>query len=755
MTQANTSSTAAQAIDSHLIPITFFDDKFAAVKYEDSLTLPDLADEIRRMTDRAKKKLPWLKLAIFGNIRTANNSLRSNDNVAYITGVEVDYDSGATTFDQAIERLEAAGLRALVYTSASHKPGVKEKWRVLCPASQPLPPEARHGLAAVLHGVLGPGIDGSASFTLSTAFYYGSVNSSPDHRVEVLDGDFIDLRVDLVAGAVGKPPRAAPDGTVNSGELNERSAPGEAPGYSDADIEAMLDKSQFKNSDGSGNWWDNMLAVVGSLVGRGLGDEAILERVMPFAYEDVNVRKFIESARKKWNVPDPDIEAGTLLGGDVLAAIAKDAPEATARARLVEPNWRERYVTGYPKPSLHNARLAIAALHVQCSADVFHNKLFMGRGEATELPLLPFHGEVTDDAIGSLRMTLSNTWGFDLTEKHVRDAVSIACRENCFDPVVDMLAEAEASWDGVERLDRMAVEHFNAEDTELNRQMVRKTMIAAVARARRPGCKFDTITVLEAPEGWNKSSAWAVLAGEGNFSDSSILGKAGREVQEELAGIWIHENAELAGITKAEVEVIKAFASRQVDRARPAYGHFLVEQPRRSIEVGTTNADRYLLSPTGNRRFWPITLLAPIDLGKLRAARLQLWGEAARYQALGESLTLDERLWAAAAVEQEERRVAHPWEAQLADMGHIVPVEGVGYHHHSNGVVHVIDGEERVSTAVIFKHVLNLSEGQMNMGHTKTLAAIMRAQGWKHGVFKLDGKTVKGYLRTKFRPSYR
>ena len=81
MTQANTSSTPTQAIDSHLIPITFFDDKFAAVKYEDSLTLPDLADEILRMTDRAKKKLPWLKLAKFGDIRTANNSLRSNDNV--------------------------------------------------------------------------------------------------------------------------------------------------------------------------------------------------------------------------------------------------------------------------------------------------------------------------------------------------------------------------------------------------------------------------------------------------------------------------------------------------------------------------------------------------------------------------------------------------------------------------------------------------------------------------------------------------
>ena len=58
---------------------------------------------------------------------------------------------------------------------------------------------------------------------------------------------------------------------------------------------------------------------------------------------------------------------------------------------------------------------------------------------------------------------------------------------------------------------------------------------------------------------------------------------------------------------KAEVETVKAFASRQVDRARPAYGHFLKKQPRHSIEVGTTNSDEYLQSQTGNRRFWPMT----------------------------------------------------------------------------------------------------------------------------------------------------
>ena len=96
---------------------------------------------------------------------------------------------------------------------------------------------------------------------------------------------------------------------------------------------------------------------------------------------------------------------------------------------------------------------------------------------------------------------------------------------------------------------------------------------------------------------------------------------------------------------KAEVETVKAYARRQSDRARPAYGHFLEDRPRRSIDFGTTNDDEYMLSQTGNRCFWGMKMVRPIDLEKLRADRLQIWGEAAHYQSQGEALTIDPALW--------------------------------------------------------------------------------------------------------------
>jgi hypothetical protein len=157
-----------------------------------------------------------------------------------------------------------------------------------------------------------------------------------------------------------------------------------------------------------------------------------------------------------------------------------------------EPNWRERHVDGSPAPSMHNARLAITAISVECSYDTFHERLLFGyKDDATRHTVAQFLGEVSDHGVMSLRRLLSDRFGFDLTEKHVRDAIISLALEHCFDPIADQLAEAEANWDGVPRLDRMAVDYFNCEDTPLNRACVRKTMIAAVARVRRPGCKFD------------------------------------------------------------------------------------------------------------------------------------------------------------------------------------------------------------------------------------------------------------------------
>jgi RecA-family ATPase len=196
------------------------------------MTLSELGDLILKTSKKSKDRLPWLKLATFGNKRTVKNCLRHNGNVLEIRGVEADYDAGKIGFDDAVEIARKAGLKALLYTSASYTDAAP-KWRIVLPTSRPLPPGEREKLVARVNGLYGGIFDG-ASFTLSQSYYFGAVGHNPAHRVEVVAGDFIDQRDDLDAGAIYK----------NKKSANGASKPAGAP---ERDwVESYLDETSLR-----------------------------------------------------------------------------------------------------------------------------------------------------------------------------------------------------------------------------------------------------------------------------------------------------------------------------------------------------------------------------------------------------------------------------------------------------------------------------------------------------------------------------
>jgi Virulence-associated protein E-like domain len=759
-----------------VVHVTFFANHAAATLTAENLTLAELAERVRNASARDKDKLPWLKLAKFGRKRSEGNSLRNNANITEITGIEIDYDIEIVGFDDAVRAVRELGIHALLYTSASHTPE-KPRWRILAPTSKPYPPEMRARLVARLNGYLKQKfgseiIAKSESFTLSQAFLFGWVCTKPNagHRAEVIDGSFIDLRADLETfEASGGPPSKKTEtytGTAGTSSIDWtivekhkgwlKSAADLPSDFSTKGRAIIVHSGNLKDLqfdlDHAGlalkpyaSWSEVSFALVAIFKADGRFSN---EQIAAAALADLECNQHITKITNEAN----QRRAVERL---IMRSYAQAQPKKWRNLPTLE--WRERRNDGSPLPSMHNARLAIVALGIECKYDTFHNKLLFGyQDDTTRHTVEQIVGEVSDNGIIALRQRMSDTFGFDLTDKHTRDAVISLALERCFDPVADVLNEAEANWDGVERLDRMAVEYFNCEDTELNAAFIRKTMIAGVARVRSPGVKHDEITVLESEEGFNKSTAWRVLAGDENFSDESIIGKDSREVQEQLVGIWIHENADLAGMKKAEVETIKTFASRMVDRARPAYGHFVKKQKRHSIEVGTTNSDKYLQSQTGNRRFWPLRVLKTIHIEKLRRNRLQLWGEAAHYQSRGESLVLDERLWAAAGGEQERRRITDPWEDILRNMPEMSAYryfsDGVS-HEGARTIIHHEGDEERVLSQELLTVVLNISPGNQRVEHLMRLSIVMKKLGWErnaNGYVSITGiGRAKGYYRTR------
>lgn len=315
--------------------------------------------------------------------------------------------------------------------------------------------------------------------------------------------------------------------------------------------------------------------------------------------------------------------------------------------------WSDIDANGIPKSTTTNARIALQRLAIACQKDVFHERLLVG-GEVID----KWAGNLSDDVVVMLRKIIKERFRFDPGERNMRDAAVQLCLEHQFNPVTDYLDSLQ--WDGVRRIDTWVCTYLGAANTALNREIGKLMLVAAVRRARQPGCKFDEIIVLEGREGTGKSEAIRILAGDDNFSDQSILSVSDKEQQEAMTGVWLYEIAELAGMRRTDVERIKQFASRREDRARPAYGRFRIDRKRQCVFVGTTNDDVYLMSDNGDRRIWPL-LTSVIDLAGLLAARDQLWAEASHLEQQGHSIRLRRELWEAAAEAQNARRAGDVW----------------------------------------------------------------------------------------------
>jgi hypothetical protein len=177
------------------LAVSRFPDVRAGQVESSLLSLRDLAQLIGRTRGAAKSDLPLLKLATFGTDRTPKGSLRHDGNLQALSGIEGDYDAGQIAPEVAAERLRAAGLAALVYTTPSHTPAAP-RWRVLCPLSVTADPADREGHCARVNGALG-GILSPESFTRSQTYYFGAVDGQAPPEVHLIEGRAIDKATEL------------------------------------------------------------------------------------------------------------------------------------------------------------------------------------------------------------------------------------------------------------------------------------------------------------------------------------------------------------------------------------------------------------------------------------------------------------------------------------------------------------------------------------------------------------------------------
>ena len=235
-------------------------------------------------------------------------------------------------------------------------------------------------------------------------------------------------------------------------------------------------------------------------------------------------------------------------------------------------------------------------------------------------------------------------------------AVTKVADDRSYHPIREFLSSLP-EWDKVPRVDTILVDFLGASDNAYVRAVTRKTLCGAIARVMNPGCKFDTMLVLNGPQGKGKSTLISKLCGEW-FNDSLLLNDTkDKTAAEKLQGYWILEIGELAGLKKTEIETLRGFLSRQNDIYRASFGRRATPHLRQCVFFGTTNAEKgYLRDTTGNRRFWPVK--TPGDAARASWEMTeeeirQIWAEALVRYKEGEPLHLDNELAGMALKEQQ------------------------------------------------------------------------------------------------------
>jgi predicted P-loop ATPase len=280
---------------------------------------------------------------------------------------------------------------------------------------------------------------------------------------------------------------------------------------------------------------------------------------------------------------------------------------------------------------------------------------------------MEWRGDVVEDPhIIDMRLILERE-GFPPPERDVRPAAERVARENSYNPIADYLNGL--TWDRKPRIERWMISLLGAPDTPFVRLVSPKVLISAVARTVTPGCKVDTVLVLEGEQGIKKSSAIAALFGEDYTAESVSLFDQHNKMVMAMMGAWVVELAEFVAIINktSNHATAKGLISMTKDRVVLPYAKMASTHPRRCIFFGTINPEDvgYLTDSTGNRRYWPVAV-SKINIDGIRQHRDQLWAEAIDRFRAGERWWLEAEEEATAQEVQSEREEEDAWTEPLS-----------------------------------------------------------------------------------------
>lgn len=696
--------------------------------------------------------------------------------------ITLDVDSAKPDLWEEIKLI--AGYTCAVYSTHKHKPDAP-RYRLIIPLKRDVTPDEYEAIARHVAFEIGIDYFDDTTYQPSRLMYWPSYSRDAEYLFDQIDGEVMDPDEELAKYPdwrdVSSWPVSSRVEAVHKKTADKQGDPTAKPGMVGAfcrvyDVPAAIEKylPEIYVDAGKGRY-----TFTGGSTSAGL----VLYEDGAFAYSNhstdpaggrlcnafdlVRLHLFGDKDARA----SEDTPVNKLPSFVAMSALAAHDPEVSKRItaeQMAEAKGEfedtdeevteadlERTDKGLIKATIHNV---VVLLKMNHDFDGVHTNLMSDTIDiASVLPWGKSSGIWRDSDDVQLRAYMEKFAQFP--RQTIMDGLQKVADDRAVHPVREYL-DSLPPWDGIDRLDTMLIDFLGAEDTEYVRQVTRKTMCAAIKRIYVPGCKFDTILVLNGPQGIGKSTLIAKL-GMDWFNDSLSLSDAQTKVgAEKLQGYWILEIGELAGMRKTDIETLRSFISRQDDVYRAAYARRTDHHKRQCIFIGTTNAGDggYLRDLQGNRRFWDVrvnggALLEPWEITEDDVA--QIWAEAKHRLGEGEELILRGDVLREAEERQRQALESDPrGDAVQEYLETLLPEDW-----YERTVTQRLDwlnsdfeGREahpgvmqrdRVCAAEIWTECFHRGVGQMEAKDSYAISAIMKKMpGWERSSGSLQ---IKGY----------
>ena len=486
----------------------------------------ETVEQYRKMSKAKQDEIKDVGGFVLGTLKGGR---RKKDCVLTRSGLSLDMDYATEDIIDQIEMFFS--FQCYVYSTHKHTPE-KPRLRLIIPLSREVTPDEYCAVSRKVAEEIGIELFDDTTYEPSRLMYWPSTSSDGEFVFREITGDLLNPDTILAKYTdwhnTAEWPVSKRQQTIVRRDMKKQADPLEKPGvvgafcrsYSITEAIDTFLTDVYKQSAMTGRY-DYILAdsQAGVVIYEDRfayshhATDPACGKLMN-AFDVVRIHKFGALDAKAEEDTDPAklpsfkaMQEFAIQDHRVKAQLAKERTE-TAQAEFTEEdgeNWQtflELDKQGKVKDTLTN--IAFILRYDPQLKNIVFNEFKCMVDVIGPLPWRQVKPGWGDTDISCAKLYFERVYGIWSPTKFKDALLAVVSAERLYHPIKEYFSTLQ--WDGTERLDTLLIDYLGAEDTPYVRAVTRKTFTAAVARVYEPGIKFDSILVLNGPQGIGKST---------------------------------------------------------------------------------------------------------------------------------------------------------------------------------------------------------------------------------------------------------